>query len=146
MGIVQLCVVATTDDGTRTALIEAERRRATFNDGRVMLLVIRIASDFQTAIDPRDDARVSERYRRLIDDVGVVADVRLCVARRHADALRWLLDSRTVIVVGGCRRWWWPTSEQRVARQLKRSGAHVIFVEAPETAASQRSTVTAQRT
>ncbi|HEX3703564.1 MAG TPA: hypothetical protein VHU82_09545 [Vicinamibacterales bacterium] len=138
--------MATTDEGTRTALAEADRRRATFNDGRVILLVIRIASYFRTTIDPRDDARVSERYRRLIDDVGAVADVRLCVARRPADALRWMLDRRTVIVIGGCRRWWWPTREQRVAHRLKKAGGHVIFAEAPGTAGSPAGTATAQRT
>jgi len=44
------------------------------------------------------------------------------------ETLKAVLSQRSLVVVGGHKRWW-PTPEKRLARKLRRAGHEVIFTE-----------------
>jgi hypothetical protein len=54
--------------------------------------------------------------------------VRIYLCRDQWDLLAELLRPRSLIVVGGRKRWW-PTTERRLVRRLRRMGHEVIAVE-----------------
>jgi hypothetical protein len=51
------------------------------------------------------------------------------LCRDRVETLRKVLKPHSLVVIGG-RRSWWPTPENRLARQLRRSGHEVVFAEA----------------
>jgi hypothetical protein len=55
------------------------------------------------------------------------ARIRL-VCRDKRRILKLLLTPQSVVVIGSKKRWW-PTSAQRLARDLQNDGHHVIFAE-----------------
>ena len=69
------------------------------------------------------------RRRFVKHAVGVAATVRVCVCRKRDDMFRWLLEKGARVVVGGCRRWWWPTAAERIAHRLMRYGHDVVFTD-----------------
>jgi len=71
----------------------------------------------------------SERqFRVLAGQSPVDTVVRIYLCRDRMDALVQMLKPRSLVVVGGRRRWW-PTEETRIARRLRRAGHEVIFTE-----------------
>jgi len=63
----------------------------------------------------------------LAASAGVDAIVRVCFCRKREDVFRWMLGKRSVVVMGGRHRWWWPTAAERIAERLKRQGHDVVF-------------------
>ena len=126
----QLQVIATTDAGTRAALLEARHlaRRRPFAD--IVLIVPRIASSIASLDAPETEAATIEKYRGLASVSGVDATVRLCVCETVRDVVQWMVPRGCTVVLGGQRRWWWPTPEQRIADLVKRSGHRTVFAEA----------------
>ena len=123
-----LQVIATTDAGTRAALMDVRQRLQRLNGGRVVLLVPWTVSSTDDA--PLNDRAIVEGYRHMADETGVDVAVRLCVCTGYKDAFRWMLPRHSTVVVGGRRRWWWPTREQRMADRLKSAGHKVVFADA----------------
>ena len=120
-------VIATTDEGTRSALAEA-KRLADGLDLRVVLLVPHLVSYAVPLADPAEaPAVIADRYCDIASTAGGDATVRLCFCRRRDDGFRWLLARHSLIVLGGRRRRWWPTTAERMARRLIRNGHEVIF-------------------
>jgi hypothetical protein len=68
------------------------------------------------------------RFRVLAGASPVDTTVQLYLCRDKWDALTLMLKPRSLVVVGGRRRWW-PTEEERLARKLGRAGHEVVFVE-----------------
>src|SRR5712692_9029389 len=95
----QLQVIATTEEGTRAALAEARHLSAHLNPARIVVLVPRMVSYLTPPGGPREDALISEQYRDLVSESGVAATVRLCICRQLADLFRWMVSTRSVIVV-----------------------------------------------
>jgi hypothetical protein len=122
-------VIATTDDGTRTALAEAKRLSTSATHASIVLLVPQLLSSTSAVDGPRETTRVTRQYRHLAEAAGVEVLVRLCVCRRYRDIFRWMLGGPSLVVVGGRRRWWWPTTAQRMASGLRRAGHAVVFTE-----------------
>jgi hypothetical protein len=120
-------IIATTEAGTRAALLEARQLSRRLNMGRTVLLVPRIGSRGSTG-GPVTDAATIEQYRHMAGQTGLDVIVRLCVCGTYGEAWQWMLPQRSLIVVGGRRRWWWPTREQRIADHLKRAGHVTVFV------------------
>ena len=78
----------------------------------------------QSTGDPR---RKIERYRAMASEMGIDAQVQLCVCRRETDVYRLLLPEHSTIVIGGRRRQWpWPNATQRAAEALERLGHRVM--------------------
>ena len=110
---VEMHVIATGHEGTLSALAEARRRVYGVDAARIVLLVPHPVS---YAAPPDPDA-----------SAGVDAVVRVCFCRKREDAFRWMLGKRSVVVMGGRHRWWWPTAAQQMARWLKKAGHDVVF-------------------
>lgn len=68
------------------------------------------------------------RFHVMARESAVEARVQLYLCRDRLDALRSVLRPRSLVIVGGPKRWW-PTSEKRLAGQLRRAGHEVIFKE-----------------
>ena len=123
---VEMHVIATTDEGTLSALAEAKRRVDGVDPARIVLLVPQPVS-YAAPPDPETAAAISEQYRSLAASAGVDAIVRVCFCRRREDVFHWMLGKRALVLMGGRQRWWWPTRAERIAERLKRQGHTVVF-------------------
>ena len=128
----QVQVIATTEAGTRAALIEARQLARRLHLANMVLLVPRVASAIASVEAPDVDTAMVEWYRRIASLCGVDVIVRLCVCGTLREVFQWMLPRGCVVVVGGQRRWWWPTREQRIADVLKKTGHVIVFAEASE--------------
>ena len=123
---VEMHVIATTHEGTLGALAEARRRADGIDAARIVLLVPHPVS-YAAPPDPEAAAAISDEYRALAASAGVDAIVRVCFCRKREDVFRWMLGKRSVVLMGGRQRWWWPTPAERIAERLKRQGHDVVF-------------------
>lgn len=123
----QLQIIATTEEGTRAAMLQAKQRSAVVATDRIVVIVPRTLPGI-----PQDDASTVQRYRRMANECGLEVVVRLCLlaGRRRRHALQQMIPKGAVAIVGGSQRWWWPTDEQRIAIALGRAGHEVIFASA----------------
>jgi hypothetical protein len=111
-------VIATSPEGTRAAL-DVATALARSVSGRVALFIRRGAAD-----------RTSDGLRRLTESCTPRPNVFTCVCEKTTDVVQ-LFQSPGLVVIGGHTRTWWPTAEQRLARDLARLGCHVMFVHVP---------------
>jgi hypothetical protein len=65
------------------------------------------------------------RARLAAEDGGALVRVYLC--RDARQAVRSVIDGRSLVVIGG-RRGWWPTPSKRWRRMLEEDGYPVVFV------------------
>jgi len=68
------------------------------------------------------------RFSVIASESQVKTDVMLYLCRDRSETLARVLAPRSLVVVGGRRRWW-PTAETRLAWKLRRAGHQVIFAE-----------------
>ncbi len=68
------------------------------------------------------------RFRALAEQSGVDTEVRIFLCRDRELAIQTALSSRSLVVVG-VRRQWWFSSEMRLARKLRRQGHEVVITE-----------------
>jgi hypothetical protein len=122
-------VLATTHDGTRCALDVAKRLTGDL-DAQVVLLLPRLAP-FAGGFDPASEERAAlvDEHRALAAAVGVHAKVLFCVCYRLDDIVHQMLGRSSLLIVGGRRRTWWPTREERLASRLAREGYPVVFAQ-----------------
>jgi hypothetical protein len=69
-----------------------------------------------------------QRLQQIVADSPVEMAVQIHLCRDRAETLKVVLGRRSLVVIGGRRRWW-RTGEQRLAQQLRRAGHEVIFTE-----------------
>ena len=122
--------IATFDNATERALDTAQRL-ASGSDARVVLLVPPAASS-GVANNGESASSAAEHYRALAARVGVNAAVCLCLGRTAERAFGHIAkDATAPIVIGGRPgRWFWPSAEERLMRELVRLGHRVVFVDA----------------
>jgi hypothetical protein len=122
-------VLATTHEGTRSALALAKRLTGG-NGARVVLVVPRLTS-FAPQFHPTspDRAALVGKHRALAADVGVHVSVLFCVCHRLDDVAHQLLGRSGLVIVGAQRRFWWPSREQRLVDRLIGEGLPVVFAE-----------------
>ncbi len=68
------------------------------------------------------------RFRVLASQSPVETSVCVYLCRDRWEALKLILPPRSVVVLGGPKRWW-PTRESRLVRKLRRAGHDVVFTE-----------------
>lgn len=68
------------------------------------------------------------RFHVIASESPVDTKVLLYLCRDRVETLMRVLTARSLIVIGGRKRWW-PTAETRLARKLRRAGHEVIFTE-----------------
>jgi hypothetical protein len=79
----------------------------------------------------RPPVRCDFSERRLLDIASaspVETTVQLCMCRQRFETLVALLRPRSLVVIGG-HKTWWPTKEEKLARELRRAGHEVILAE-----------------
>ena len=69
-----------------------------------------------------------QRFRMIASESPVETTVRIYLCRDRLETLAFVLRPASIVIVG-CRRKWWPTSEARLARKLRKSGHEVILAE-----------------
>lgn len=121
-------VVFTSVQATLAALKRAGSLASRLN-GRITLVVPQVVPYQCPLTSPPVLLDFSERrFRVLAAESPVDTTVQLYLCRDKWEALGMMLKPRSLVVVGGRKRWW-PTEEKRLARKLGRAGHEVIFVE-----------------
>jgi hypothetical protein len=70
---------------------------------------------------------LESRFSKMASEAVVDASVDIRLGRDAGGVLESALSPRSVVVIGGRRRWW-PTARMRLARRLERLGHHVVFM------------------
>ena len=129
----RLCVtvIATTAEGTTSALNEA-RRLARDLDAHITLLKIEVVPlRFPLDKPPASlDFTIKQQCSLVLRSGAREEDVtiRTCLCRDQDACLRTALRRRALVVIGGSRHWW-ITREERLERALHRLGPPFIFVD-----------------
>jgi hypothetical protein len=99
-------------------------------DAQVVLLLPRLASS-AGGFDPASQERSTliDDHRALAADVGVHAKVLFCVCHRYDDVVHQMLGRSSLVVLGGRKRIWWPTREERLVSRLTKEGYPVVFAQ-----------------
>jgi hypothetical protein len=124
-------VIATTTDGTVAAL-QAAVDLARDLEARVALVAAEVVPlQFPLDKPPVSLAFIQRRLYEMVFNAGIkakAARIRICLCRDRDECLRRFLPPRSLIVIGGRRRWWsW--QERKLERLLRQLGHHVIFIE-----------------
>jgi hypothetical protein len=128
-GDLEVDVIFTDGDGTLTALktagVLAHNLRA-----RINLLAFQVVPFAFPLERPHVSIPLIEQHLLDLASQGVqgpldtTAQLYLCRDKRQA--LGQVLRPKSVVVIGGRKRWW-PTKEQRLAEQLRQEGHQVIL-------------------
>lgn len=121
-------VLATTQEGTRCALLRAKRLTEGLN-ARVVVLAPRVTS-WRQPFDPAtpDRADTVDAYRALAASVGVDVTVLFCVCRRPDDIVKSMLGPSSLVIIGGRHRVAVPSREERLVTRLSAAGYLATFV------------------
>jgi hypothetical protein len=123
-----ITVVFTAVDATLAALKEAGRLADRLG-GRIELVVPQVVPYPLPLSSPPVLLDWNERrFHVIATDSHVETKVSLYLCRDRVETLIATLRPESVVVIGGRKRWW-PTSESRLARALRRAGHEVIFKE-----------------
>ena len=124
----EIFVIFTDHPGTLAALRMAHRLSKKL-DARLRLLMLYEVPYALPVTRPAVSVRFLENQLFTLASetpVGIAAHIYLCRDKRRT--VRLLLKPRSIMILGGRKRWW-PTAEDRLASVLKKDGHHVIFVE-----------------
>jgi hypothetical protein len=78
--------------------------------------------------EPPVDLRLLERdLRALAADPPVETTIQIYLCRDRWETIRNALPRESTVIVGGRKCWWRPSTEQRLARLLRRDGHRVIL-------------------
>jgi hypothetical protein len=123
-----VAVVFTSIDGTLAALRTAAELASRLG-ARITLLVPQVVPHPLPLESPPVLLDWNERrFRVIAEGSPVETTVQIYLCRDRLETLKSVLKRRSLVVIGGRRRWW-PTADSRLARQLRRAGHEVIFAE-----------------
>jgi len=123
-----VAVVFTSVEPTLTALRKAGAL-ANRLSGRITLLVPQVVPYPLPLTSPPVLLDWNEkRFRVIASESPVETTVQIYLCRDRLGTLTTELSPRSLVVVGGRKRWW-PTAEKRLARKLRHAGHEVIFTE-----------------
>src|SRR6266536_3008795 len=121
-----VAVIFTSVDATISALKRASALAGSLS-ARIILLVPHIVP-YPLPLDcptvPIDF--IEKRLRAVASESAVETTVRVYLCRDRLQTLAMVLKPRSLVVLGGCKRWW-PTAEECLARRLRRAGHEVVF-------------------
>ena len=122
----EVIVLHTTTAGTLKAL----RTAAGLAEGlaaRIRLLVLQVVP-YPLSLNAPDVpvTFTRRRFRTIAADANIETHVDIRFGRDQAQMLAGSIKPRSVVVLGGRRRWW-PTAESRLAKRLERQGHQVMF-------------------
>jgi hypothetical protein len=123
-----ISVVFTAVESTLAALKHAGDMAANLG-ARISLVVPQVVPYPVPLNSPPVPPDFSERrFRVIAGQSRVETRVVVYLCRDRMETLKAVLKPRSLVVVGGRKRWW-PTAEQRLASELRHAGHEVIFSE-----------------
>jgi hypothetical protein len=129
-GTSKVHVVATTLVDTRAALTTASHLAGAI--GAELRVIVPKVVSYSTpdALPTPNLGSAAEIYRAMASEMGIDANVQLCVCGRISDAYRMLFPEHSIIVIGGRRRLWpWPNATERAAQKLEHLGHRVLVAD-----------------
>jgi hypothetical protein len=124
-----LSVVFTSVESTLAALKEAGSLASSLG-ARITLVVPQVVPYPLPLETPPVLIDFNEKCFRVIASQNPVeTSVHVYLCRDRIQALTSVLNPGSIVVLGGRKRWWWPTYDQVLARELRRTGHEVIFKE-----------------
>lgn len=124
-----ISVVFTSIESTLIALREAGILAASLG-ARITLLVPQVVRYPAQLENPPVSVNFSkDRLREIASQSPVETSVHLYLCRDKIQTLLSALKPRSIVVLGGRKRWWWPTRDEALARALRCAGHEVIFRE-----------------
>ena len=130
--VLDVNVVYTDVPGTLAALRKAGGLAANLR-ARIQLIVPQVVHYPLPLSRPGVPREFSERrFHTLADGLHIDTHVQICLCRDREQLLTEALPPRSLIVIGGRKRWWL-TPEQALASRLHRSGHEVIYAEMERT-------------
>ncbi len=125
-----ISVVFTTVESTLAALKEAGTLASSLG-ARITLLVPQVVPYPLPLETPPVLVEFNEkRFRVIANQSEVETGVQIYLCRDRVQTLTSVLKPGSIVVLGGRKRFWWPTRDQVLARDLRRAGHEVIFKEA----------------
>jgi hypothetical protein len=123
-----IAVVFTSVDATLVALKEAGNLANSLG-ARITLVVPQVVPFPLPLETPPVLVEFNENHFRVMaSESPVETSVQIYLCRDRFETLATALKPRSIVVVGGRKRWW-PTKEETLARQLRRAGYEVLFKE-----------------
>ena len=124
----EIVVVYTSVQATVTALTRAAALAKGLNP-RIRLVMLNVIPYPLPLESPPVRCEFSER--RLLETASaspVETTVHLCMCRQRFETLVALLRPRSLVVIGG-HKTWWPTKDEKLARELRLAGHEAILAE-----------------
>lgn len=69
------------------------------------------------------------RFAEIAEECPVETVVRIYLCRDRFTTLNAILSPRSLVIIGGRKRRWWPSAESLLGRRLRRLGHEVILIE-----------------
>jgi hypothetical protein len=124
----EVAVVFTSPAATMTALRKAGFLARSLN-ARISLLVPQVVPYPAPLESPPVLLDFSEQwFREIAAESPVETAVQIYLCRDRTDTLQSVLPPRSLVVIGGRKRWW-TTREKILARKLRHAGHEVVFTE-----------------
>jgi hypothetical protein len=124
-----ICVVYTSLEATLAALQEAGVLASSLA-ARLTLLVPQVVPYVLPLESPPVLVEFNEnRFRAIASQSPVETSVKIYMCRDKVRTLTSVLCPASIVLMGGRHRWWWPTGDEILARELRRAGHEVIFKE-----------------
>jgi len=122
-----ISVIATSEKCTRAALRKASGLAKDLGT-QITLIAPQVVPYALPITRPQVSMEfLSKRFTEIAANCPVDVDVRLIFCRDELETLQLLLKPNSIVVIGGCSRWW-PTRESKLARRLQHVH-QVIFEE-----------------
>ena len=122
-----ISVVFTSVEATLPALKEAGTLASALG-AEITLVVPQVVPYALSASQPPVAIDWTERRLRIIAEQSKVeTTVHVYLCRDQLEVLLKVLKPHSLVVIGGRKRWWWPTAEERLERSLRHAGHEVIF-------------------
>ena len=126
--VLDVNVVYTDVPGTLAALRKAGGLAANLR-ARIQIIVPQVVPYPLPLSRPGVHREFSERrFHTLAEGLHIDTQVQICLCRDREQLLAQALPPRSLIVIGGRKRWW-PTAERALASKLCRCGHEVIYTE-----------------
>lgn len=127
----RVTVVFSTTEGTLAALRKAGILAKNLG-ARILLVVPEVVPLYFLVDNPPIPVQFLERRQlTLVSASGIEADevaIQIYLCRSRKECLRKVLNSPSLVVIGGKRRWWF-ARERKLEHYLRSLGHHVVFVE-----------------
>ena len=123
-----ISVIATSLEATAAALKKASDLASRLGANIALIVPQVVPFPLPLASPPVLVGFNENRYRAIVQENSVQTSVRIYLCRDRLETVRSALKPRSLVVLGGRKRWW-PTAEKRLASKLRKDGHEVIVID-----------------